>query len=208
MKWNVLNKEGQESSSVELRDDIYQAELNDGLLHSVVKAYRANKRQGTHATKTRSLVSGGGKKPFKQKGTGSARQGSSRSPLMEGGAVCHGPQPRSHSLRTNKKARKQALRVALSDKLKNNALFLIDNFDMTSYKTKEVVFLLSKLGLSDKKTLIVNHDNSDFLFRSARNIKDVFVSNPSILNAMDILNSKALVMSKESLSLIEKRLVS
>lgn len=205
MKWNVLNKEGQESSSVELRDDIYQAELNEGLLHNVVKAYRANKRQGTHATKTRSLVSGGGKKPFKQKGTGNARQGSSRTPLMEGGAVSHGPQPRSYNLRTNKKVRKQALKVALSDKLKSQSLFLIDNFDMNSYKTKEVVSLLSKLGLSDKKTLIVNHDNSDFLLKSARNIKGVFVSTPGLLNAMDILNSKALVMSKESLSLIEKR---
>lgn len=208
MKWNVLNKEGGEVSSVELRDDLYNAELNDGLLHGVVKAYRANKRQGTHATKTRSLVSGGGRKPFKQKGTGNARQGSTRTPLMEGGAVSHGPQPRSYTLRMNKKVRKNALKVALSDKLRNKALYLVEDINLEGYKTKTVLTLLSKLGLENKKTLIVNHDDSDFLLKSARNIKSVFVSTPNLLNAMDLLNSKALVISKESLSLLEKRLES
>lgn len=208
MKWIVLNKKGEEQSSVELKDDIYQVESDSGLLHGVVKAYRANRRQGTHATKTRSLISGGGKKPFKQKGTGNARQGSTRTPLMEGGAVSHGPQPRSYRLKTNKKIRKKALKVAIADKLKNKSFYLVDAFDMSKYKTKVVASFLSGLGLEGKKTLIVNPNNSDFLLKSARNIKGVFVSTPDLLNAEEVLNSRALVISKESLSLLEKRLES
>lgn len=208
MKWNVLDKEGKEVSSVDLKDDLFKTELNDGLLHGVVKAYRANKRQGTHATKTRSLVSGGGKKPFKQKGTGNARQGSSRSPLMPGGATAHGPQPRDYTQRINKKVRRTALRVALSNKVEAKSLYLVDGLACDTYKTKEVVSLLSKLGVDAKKTLILNHVNSDFLLKSARNIKGVSVSTPALVNAMDVLASSALVISKESLSLLEKRLES
>ena len=208
MKWNVLNKEGKEVSSVDLKDDLFKTELNGGLLHNVVKAYRANKRQGTHATKTRSLVSGGGKKPFKQKGTGNARQGTSRSPLMPGGAVSHGPQPRSYTLKSNKKVRKGALKIALADKINGKALFLLDDVSCSAYKTKEIVSLLSKIGVAGQKALIVNHEQSDFLLKSARNIMGVTVSTPKLLNAMDIVASSALVMSKESLSLLEKRLES
>ena len=208
MKWNVLSKEGKEASQVELRDELYSAEVNSGLLHNVIKAYRANKRQGTHATKTRSLISGGGKKPFKQKGTGNARQGSSRTPLMEGGAVSHGPQPRSYTLKSNKKVRKEALRAALSDKVQSKTLYLVEDLSFADYKTKNVVSFMSNIGLSGEKALLVNHEGSDFLFKSARNIKGVSVSTPSLLNAMDILNSRALVMSKESLNLLEKRLES
>ena len=175
MKWNVLNKEGKENASAELSDAIFAVELNEGLLHGVVKAYRANRRQGTHATKTRSLVSGGGKKPFKQKGTGNARQGSTRSPLMEGGATAHGPQPRSYTQKTNKKQRQKALKIALSDKVRNNSFYVVDSLAMDSYRTKDVVSLLSNLGLKDKKTLIVDTHNSDHLLRSARNIKGVSV---------------------------------
>lgn len=208
MKWNVLNREGKEVSSVDLNDELFSAESNDSLLHNVIKAYRANKRQGTHATKTRSLVSGGGKKPFKQKGTGNARQGTSRSPLMPGGATAHGPQPRSYTLKTNKKVRKEALRGAISDKFGSKAVYVLEDLNCDSYKTKEVLSLLSSLGVSGQKALLVNHSHSDFLLKSARNIKGVSVSTPDLLNAMDILASSALVMSKESLSLLEKRLES
>ncbi len=206
MKWNVINKEGKESSSVELNDEIYGVELNASILHSVVKAYRANRRQGTHATKTRSLISGGGKKPFKQKGTGNARQGSSRSPLMEGGAVAHGPQPRSYTQKTNKKLRQNALRVALSDKVRNKAFFLVDNLAMESYKTKDVVSLLSNLGLSGKKALIVDSHNSDHLLRSARNIKGVSVANAELINTENVLGCSAVILSKESLENLSSRL--
>ena len=206
MKWNVLNKEGKESSSVELNDAIYGVELNPSVLHGVVKAYRANRRQGTHATKTRSLVSGGGKKPFKQKGTGNARQGSTRSPLMEGGATAHGPQPRSYTQKTNKKFRQKALRVALSDKVRNNSLYLLDNLSMDSYKTKDVVSFLSNLGLDGKKALIVDTYSSNHLLRSARNIKGISVATPEQVNTENVLGSSALILSKESLDNLTSRL--
>ena len=206
MKWNVLNKEGKESSSVELNDAIYGVELNPSVLHGVVKAYRANRRQGTHATKTRSLVSGGGKKPFKQKGTGNARQGSTRSPIMEGGATAHGPQPRSYTQKTNKKFRQKALRVALSDKVRNNSLYLLDNLSMDSYKTKDVVSFLSNLGLDGKKALIVDTYSSNHLLRSARNIKGISVATPEQVNTENVLGSSALILSKESLDNLTSRL--
>ena len=122
MKWHVVNIEGKKLREIELPESVFGCESNESVIHSVVKSYMANRRQGTHATKTRSLVSGGGKKPFRQKGTGSARQGSSRSPLMEGGAVSHGPQPRDYTQRINKKVKQKAMLIALSDKVRHNNL--------------------------------------------------------------------------------------
>lgn len=206
MKWNVLNKEGKESSSVELNDGVFGVEVSEGVLHSVVKAYRANRRQGTHATKTRSLVSGGGKKPFKQKGTGNARQGSTRSPLMEGGAVSHGPQPRSYTQKTNKKLRQKALKMALSDKVNSKSFYLVEDLAMSNYRTKDVVSLLSNLGLAGKKALIVDGQSTNHLLRSARNIKGVSVATAELVNSENVLGCSAVILSKASLDNLSARL--
>ena len=122
MKVKVTDISGKEVKEIDLPDSIYNVPMNEHVLHHVVKAYRANKRQGTHATKTRSHVRGGGKKPFRQKGTGNARQGSSRSPVFPGGAVVHGPTPRDYTQSLNKKTKKLAIKIALSDKLRHNQL--------------------------------------------------------------------------------------
>ena len=125
-----------QSKKIDLPDEVFGREMNEAVLHAVVKAYRANARQGTHATKTRSTISGGGRKPFKQKGTGGARQGSKRSPLQEGGAVAHGPQPRDYRQDTNQKVRQLALSVALSDRVRHQHLHIIDDFKLDKYSTK------------------------------------------------------------------------
>lgn len=205
MKWDVLNIKGQKVKTVELPEAIYGVQMNEHVLHTVVKAYQANRRQGTHATKTRALVSGGGKKPFKQKGTGGARQGTSRSPLMPGGAVCHGPQPRSYRQDVNHKTKLLALCVALSDKIRHNKLTIVDDFAVAECKTKQIVSALSTLTLQ-KNVLITDERKDDLLYKSARNIHGVEVVPSSILNAENVLRYDNLVISESALRVLEQRL--
>ena len=205
MKCSVRNIEGKEVKNLELQESIFASEQNDAILHSVVKAYRSNRRQGTHATKTRSLVSGGGKKPFKQKGTGNARQGSSRSLLMEGGGVAHGPQPRDYTKLTNKKLRQKAVKVALSEKVKSNNLVVVDDFAASEYKTRHVVQFLGALGLKDKKRVLLSDGYNKKLQKSSSNIHGVDVKTPETLNAEDILRCEVLVCSEKALSVLTER---
>jgi large subunit ribosomal protein L4 len=205
MKWNVLNIKGDKVGSVDLPASIFAVEMNEGVLHSVVKSYRANRRQGTHATKTRSFVSGGGKKPFKQKGTGGARQGSSRSPLMPGGGTSHGPQPRDYREDINRKVRQQAVRIALSDRVRHNQLVLVDDFCAEAYSTKKVCKSLEAIK-SGTNALLVDARTDDFLYRSARNIYGIDVAWPTNINAENILAHKAVVMTKSALEVLTKRL--
>jgi large subunit ribosomal protein L4 len=200
MKWNVVDNAGSKVKDVDLPDSVYSVELKEDLLHKAVKVLLANKRQGTHATKTRSLVSGGGKKPFKQKGTGNARQGSSRSPLMEGGAVSHGPQPRDYRLKLNKKMRDVAMNVALSDKVRNEKLLVLENINFNEFSTKKVLSMLSTLGVTGK-SLIVTHEKNDHLYRSARNIPGVKTSNNNELCLEDILLHDHLIIAEDALKL-------
>jgi len=205
MIWDVYNNKGKKVRELTLSDDVFNVEMNEGVLHSVVKAYNANRRQGTVATKTRSLVSGGGKKPFRQKGTGNARQGSSRSPLMPGGATVHGPQPRDHREFTNKKVKNLALRIALSDKARHSKLLVVDDFSIDSYKTKVVIEMLS--ALEAPKALLSDMTTQDFLFRSARNIHGVTSVPAQEVNAENVLRYETLVISEKALKALEQRLM-
>jgi large subunit ribosomal protein L4 len=205
MIWDVFNNKGKKVRELTLSDDVFNVEMNEGVLHSVVKAYNANRRQGTVATKTRSLVSGGGKKPFRQKGTGNARQGSSRSPLMPGGATVHGPQPRDHREFTNKKVKNLALRIALSDKARHSKLIVVDDFAIASYKTKAILELLS--ALETQKALLSDMTTQDFLYRSVRNIHGVSSVPAQEVNAENVLRYETLVISEKALKALEQRLM-
>ncbi|MCB9228294.1 MAG: 50S ribosomal protein L4 [Deltaproteobacteria bacterium] len=205
MKWDVINIRGEKVREVELPESIYNVDMNEAVLHSVVKAYQANRRQGTHATKTRSLVSGGGKKPFRQKGTGNARQGSSRSPLMPGGATAHGPQPRDYRQHINRKQKKLALKVALSDKARHKKLILVDDFVMNKYSTKHVLSVLGAMG-NLKNALLTDERRDDFLYKSARNLHRVGVMLPGEMNSEDILRYETLVISETALKALGQRL--
>ncbi len=205
MKWDVLNINGEKTKSIELPEEIFAVEMNESILHSTIKGYLANKRQGTHATKTRSFVSGGGKKPFKQKGTGSARQGSGRSPLHPGGATLHGPQPRDYRQHINKKVRKQALKIAISDKVRHNKLVLIDDLKVNEYSTKKVFSFLNKV-LGGTNAVISDERRDNFLYKSARNIHKTEVCLPLDMNAENILGHEVLVLTENALESIKQRL--
>lgn len=203
MKVDLLDISGKKLKQIDLPDQIFGEELNDGILHSVIKAYRANRRQGTHATKTRSMVNGGGKKPFKQKGTGNARQGSSRSPLNPGGGVAHGPQPRNYREYVSKSARRKALAVALSDRVKHNRLLVVEDLQVAKYSTKEVLKTAAQLKLN--KGLFVDERKDDFLYKSVRNIQGYDAVGAAEVNAEDILRHEHIVLSLSSISSLSQR---
>lgn len=205
MQIEVKDLKGKALRKVTLPEGVYSVELKDNLLHNVVKAYQANRRQGTHATKTRSLVSGTGKKPFKQKGTGGARQGSLRGPHMPGGATVHGPQPRDYRQKINRKAKQSALKVAISDKAKNNKIIVLDDFGLSSYSTKHVVALLKSLKLGS--ALLADERKDNFLTKSASNIYKVCAVSPGDLNAETVLRYESLVITEKALEALNKRLV-
>ncbi len=203
MEVKVHDIGGKAVGKANLSDDIFNQKLNDHVLHLVVKAYQANRRQGTHATKTRSLIRGGGKKPFKQKGTGNARQGSTRSPNHVGGAIAHGPQPRDYTQQINKKTKKLATKVALSNRAQNNALYVIDDFKMTAYKTKSVNSILSNLKI--EKAVFVGHSNDDYMLKSTGNIHGAEYYDAKLFNAENVLRYPNLVISKSAIDAITAR---
>ena len=204
MELEVKNIEGKAVRKINVSDAIFGLDLNEAVLHNVVKAYRANRRQGTHATKTRSHVSGGGKKPFKQKGTGNARQGSSRAPNYPGGAVAHGPQPRDYTQKSNRNERRLALKVALSERIRNGTLTIVDDFAISAYSTKHVAGVLKTLG--GRTTLLADERKDDFLHRSARNIYGAAAVIAHEMNAEDVLRHDALVISENGINALQQRL--
>ncbi|HSK71324.1 MAG TPA: 50S ribosomal protein L4, partial [Pyrinomonadaceae bacterium] len=187
----VRNLENKEVGEVELSDAVFGAELNEALIHAAVKNYQANARRGTAATKTRGNVSGSGRKLWKQKGTGRARIASLRSPLWRGGGTVHGPQPRDWSYNIPKKMRRGALRSALSERLREGNLVVIDEFGIESVKTKEFIKLMDTLGLSENgkqaKTLIVDSLDNSNLILSSRNVQKTKVTNSFGLNIYDLI---------------------
>lgn len=204
MKVEVKNIEGQKVEEIDLPESIYDLPLNEHVLHHVVKAYRANRRQGTHATKTRSLVSGTGKKPFKQKGTGNARQGSTRGPHMPGGAVVHGPQPRDYSQKINQATKTLAMKIALSDKLRHGKLVVVDDFAISGFSTKQIAKSLKALG--SEKALLSDERKDSFLHFSARNLRYAAVKQPNEVNVEDLLRFESFVISKNGLNALNQRL--
>jgi large subunit ribosomal protein L4 len=203
MEIQVKDINGQSLKKVALADDIFNVEMNEHVLHTVVKAYRANARQGTHATKTKAMVSGGGKKPFKQKGTGEARQGSSRSPLNPGGGVSHGPQPRDYDEKVNRSTKQLALAIALSDRVRHNRLIVVDDLKIAKCSTKHVVGVLNKLSAS--KALVVDERKDDMLFKSARNIHGATSSSAASITAADVLRYENCVLTETALKALTAR---
>lgn len=200
---DVLNWKKQKVGQLELDARVFEADVNKQLLHSVVRWQLAGRRQGTHMTKTKGLVSGGGKKPFKQKGTGNARQGSNRSPLMPGGGTMFGPQPRDYSYTLPKKVRRAALVSALSYLFKEGRLIVLDDISSSAGKTKELVQNLNSLGLN--KAVLVDAKAKDLVSRAARNLEKFRYYGTEGLNVFDLLKYDAAVISKDSLDLITQR---
>lgn len=200
-KVKLYNIAGQETGEIELNDSVFGVDYNEAVIHQAVVRQMANERLGTHATKTRGLVRGGGKKPWKQKGTGRARVGSIRSPLWVGGGTVFGPTPRSHAKDMPRKARKLAVKSALSEKLRANELIVIDAIDFEAPKTKNVVKMLADLH-SEGKALIVDGARNTVL--SARNIPGVKAYAPSGLNIYDIVNTDKLFLTQEAVKKIEE----
>ena len=200
---DIYNTNKEKVSQVELDKKIFGREVNPHLLYEVVKMQLASRRKGTASTKNRSRVRGGGTKPWRQKGTGRARAGTIRSPLWTGGGIVFGPLPRDYSYRVNKKAKKAALRVALSSKLKDNKLFILDNFYLAEIKTKFFVTILDNLKIEE--ALIIDNTNIN-LEKSARNISSVKVLRPEGLNVYDILKYDSLIITQPGLEKITKSL--
>lgn len=198
----VRNLKNKEVGEVTLSDAVFGVELNEGLIHAAIKNYLANGRQGTSATKTRGNVSGSGRKLWKQKGTGRARIASLRSPLWKGGGNVHGPQPRDWSYKMPKKMRRGALRSALSERLREGNLIVIDDISFKNPKTSEFLGVMSTLGLSDKvkrtKTLIIDSLDNANLVLSSRNVQKTKVTNSFGLNIYDIIYHEKLVVSKSA----------
>jgi large subunit ribosomal protein L4 len=196
----VRNLKNKEVGEVTLSDAVFGVELNEGLIHAAVKNYLANGRQGTSATKTRGDVSGSGKKLWKQKGTGRARIASLRSPLWKGGGNVHGPQPRDWSYKMPKKMRRGALRSALSERLREGNIIVIDEITFKNPKTSEFLSVMEKLGFSRKekptKTLIIDSLDNANLILSSRNVQKTKVTNSFGLNIYDIIYHEKLVLSK------------
>lgn len=200
-KVKLYNIAGQETGEIELNDSVFGVDYNEAVIHQAVVRQMANERLGTHATKTRGLVRGGGKKPWKLKGTGRARVGSIRSPLWVGGGTVFGPTPRSHAKDMPRKARQLAVKSALSEKLRANELIVIDAIDFEAPKTKNVVKMLADLH-SEGKALIVDGARNTVL--SARNIPGVKAYAPSGLNIYDIVNTDKLFLTQEAVKKIEE----
>jgi len=202
-KLAVLDKTGKKVSDIELKDEIFAIEPNKSAMHLVVVNYLANQRQGTQSTLTRSEVSGGGKKPWQQKGTGRARQGSTRAPQWTHGGIALGPKPRDYGFDVNKKVRRLAMKSALSSKVAADEMIVVDDFSMDAIKTKEMANILSAVK-AGKKTLIVLPEKNDVLYKSARNIEGTNVSLVNTLNVYDILNCNTIVVLKDAVAKIEE----
>src|SRR5690606_8406646 len=203
MELQVKNIDGKSVKKIQVPDNIFGLEMNEHVLHSVVKAYQANRRQGTHCTKTISFVRGGGKKPFKQKGTGNARQGSSRASNQPGGATLFGPRPRSYRQDTNKKTRQLALKVALSDKVRHGQLHVIDDLAVSAYSTKHMVKVMKALATG--KALFADVREDDKLYKSTRNIHGAEALRPVDINAENVLRYDSLIISESALSALAQR---
>jgi large subunit ribosomal protein L4 len=201
---NVYNLSGEKVEELNLKDEIFNREVNPHILHSLIVAYLTNRRAGTSATKDRSEVRGGGKKPFRQKGTGRARQGSSTSPLMRKGGVIFGPSPRFYEKKVNKKVKKLALKMALSAKWQGEQLMILDQFQMEEIKTKKFAQVMGTLQL--KKALIIIDQENINLEKSARNVNGIKVLRTDGLNIHDILKYPHLVLLKPSIPIIEEAL--
>ena len=198
----LFNMAGQQIGEIELSEGIFGIEPNEAVVHEVVKNHLANCRQGTQSTLTRAEISGGGKKPWRQKGTGHARQGSTRAPQWTHGGIAFGPKPRSYSYELNKKVKRLALKSVLSAKAAMGAIVVIDELKLEAIKTKTMVELLANVGA--EKAIIVTPEVNENVVKSARNIPGVVTTTAKILSVYDIVKAKSLVLDKAALAIIEE----
>lgn len=199
----VVDMTGKSVGEMTVSDEVFGQEVNGAVLHAAVKAYLANQRQGTQSTLTRTEVSGGGKKPWRQKGTGRARQGSTRSPQWTHGGVALGPKPRSYRMSLNKKVRRIALKSALSDKVATENMIVVDSIETSEYKTKTMVNMLNAVGAA-KKALVVLAQKDEKVVGSLSNIPGVKVAYVNTINVYDILNADSLLCAKAAVEKIEE----
>lgn len=208
MELKVYKLDGSDSGkTINLPDEVFQIEPNQHLIYQSVRTYLSNQRQGTHKTKGRSEVRGGGKKPFRQKGTGNARQGTRRSPVMVGGGNIFGPVPHTYKLRIPKKAARLARKSALSIKAKENEIMVIEDFNFESPKTKDLQKILKDLKVEDKKTLLLLSDKNDNVYKSGRNLEKLSVMISDKAATYDLLNNKLILLQKSAVEVLCKSLI-
>ena len=200
---SVLNMEGVEVGTIDLNDAVFGVDVNEHLLHMAVVQQLANNRQGTQSAKTRGQVSGGGRKPYRQKGTGHARQGSTRSPQFTGGGVVFAPQPRDYSFKLNKKEKRAALKSALTDRVQNGKVIVLDELKLDEIKAKEMVRVLGNIKAAEK-ALVVTADKDETVVKSARNLAKVVTTTTSQLNVYDVMNAQTVVLTKDAVAKIEE----
>ncbi len=199
----VLNMAGESVGTMNLSDAIFAADVNGAVLHAAVKCYLGNQRQGTQSTLTRTEVSGGGRKPYKQKGTGRARQGSTRSPQWTHGGIALGPKPRLYKTKLNKKVRRLAMISALSSKAAGNEMIVVDKIETAEYKTKTMVKMLAAVG-AGKKVLVVLNEKDEKVVGSFANIPGVKIAYTNTLNVYDILNCNSFIVAKAAVEKLEE----
>ena len=200
---DVYNVEGKKVSTVDLKEEIFGIEPNEAVVHSVLVNYLANQRQGTQSTKTRAEVRGGGRKPWRQKGTGRARQGSIRAPQWIKGGIALGPKPRSYKYRVNKKEKQLAIKSLLSSKVLENDLVVVDKFDFKEIKTKQMVSAMKNLKV-EGKTFVVLPASNENVQKSARNIENVKTGSVNTINVYDLLKYKKLVLTVDTIKKLEE----
>ncbi len=200
---DIVNWDKKKVGSVDLNSQVFEAPVKKDIMHQIVRWQLAARRQGTHATKTRSEVSGGGKKPFRQKGTGNARQGSNRSPLMPGGGITFGPQPRNYQFSVPKKVRQVGLKSALSHLMKEGKILVVEDMQSEKGKTKDLAQKLNSLGAT--KSVLVDTQENDLFKRASRNIPSVRYYPAEAVNVYDLLKYECLVVTPKSLEVIEKK---
>lgn len=203
-KLELLNNNGEKVKDIKLNDNVFGIEPNDTVLKDALVLYLASVRQGTHSTKTRAEVSGGGRKPWRQKGTGNARQGSIRAPHYRHGGIVFGPVPRDYSKKMNKKEKRLALKSALSYKVLDKELVVIDNINFETNKTKEMVSLLENLKLTNNKVLVCVNELTDNICLAARNLANVKIVLPSEVNTFDVVSCDNLLITEEALKSLEE----
>ena len=203
-KLDILNLKGEKVKDTKLNDNVFGIEPNDSVIYDAIVLYNASQRQGTHSTKTRSEVSGGGRKPWRQKGTGNARQGSIRAVQWRHGGIAHGPNPRDYSKKMNKKERRLALKSALSYKAKDKDIILLENISMETNKTKDMLNILNTLNIADYKLLLIVNELTDNVCLSARNLGNVKIVLPTEVNTYDVMNADKLVITMDALQTLEE----
>ncbi len=202
-KTQVLTLKGETGKEITLNDEIWNIEINEIVMSDAIKLQLASLRQGTHKTKDRSEVSGGGRKPWRQKGTGRARQGSTRAPHWTGGGIVFGPTPRSYNFKMNKKERRLALKSALSEKFQNKNLCVVENLELETPKTKEFNTILDGLKLTGKTLIVTDGENGNVCL-AARNVSNLYVIEPTSINVLDLVSADNLLIDVASVNKIEE----